>query len=191
MSPQSSPDGSHNLAAGRDGAVAPVNNRHLPRDERPEGACGFDFLLGSWRVAHRKLSERLVGSTTWIEFPGTLQVDPLLSGLGNIDRNVLDDPAGSYLATSLRVYFPALQRWSVYWIDGRTSGMDKPVIGQFDGPVGRFYNDDEFGGRPIQVRFTYRDVSFNLASWEQAFSSDGGQSWEPNWTMTFHRLETR
>jgi hypothetical protein len=27
-----------------------------------------------------------------------------------------------------------------------------------------------------------------LPRWEQAFSPDGGQSWETNWKMTFRRV---
>jgi hypothetical protein len=43
--------------------------RSTPMDVNP--ANGFDFLIGDWRVAHRRLKERLVGSTTWEEFGGT------------------------------------------------------------------------------------------------------------------------
>jgi hypothetical protein len=32
----------------------------------------FDFLMGRWSVAHRRLKHRLVGSNEWDEFRGTL-----------------------------------------------------------------------------------------------------------------------
>lgn len=159
-------------------------------DPLPAAARGFDFLHGRWTVRHRRLAQRLAGSTDWHEFPGTLAVRPILHGLGNVDENVLDAPDGRYLATSLRVFDRASATWSVYWIDGRTSGIDKPVVGRFRGPVGRFYNDDHFGGRPIRVRFTYRDLGPARAAWEQAFSLDHGRSWETNWTMDFLRIGT-
>lgn len=151
------------------------------------GAKGFDFLLGEWRVVHRKLRARLQGSSDWYAFPGTLNVRPILAGGGNVDENVLDDPAGRYLATSLRVFDPKAMTWSVYWIDARSSGIDKPVVGRFEGPIGRFYNDDEYQGSPIRVRFTYEDLGPGRARWEQAFSEDRGRAWEPNWTMDFTR----
>ena len=65
---------------------------------------GFDFLLGRWAVRHRKLRRRLAGASDWFEFPGTLDVRPILGGLGNVDENVLEDPAGRYLASSLRLF---------------------------------------------------------------------------------------
>lgn len=150
-------------------------------------ATGFDFLLGRWTVRHRRLKARLASSREWDEFPGTLDVRPILHGLGNVDENVLEDPSGAYLATSLRVFDRRTGLWSIYWIDGRGEGIDKPVVGSFKGRVGEFYNDDEFGGRPIKVRFTYRDLGPELASWDQAFSPDNGRSWEVNWTMQFTR----
>lgn len=154
---------------------------------RPAGAAGFDFLHGRWTVRHRKLKDRLAGSTEWIEFAGTLDVKPMLGGLGNIDENELEDPAGRHLATSIRVFNPASGEWSIYWADGRRAGLDKPVVGRFEGKVGHFYNDDELGGRRIRVRFTYEDLAPMHAHWSQAFSADGGASWEVNWTMDFAR----
>ena len=149
------------------------------------GARDFDFLIGRWSVRHRKLRERLRGSDEWFEFPGTLHVVPILGGLGNVDDNELFDPDGEYVATSLRVFRPADGKWSVYWIDG----IDTPCIGVFAGKVGKFYADDEFEGRSIKLRFTYRDISPMEACWDQAFSADGGQSWETNWVMEFTRAE--
>lgn len=153
----------------------------------PLGADGFDFLHGRWTVRHRKLRERLAGSDDWVEFPGTLHVRPFLSGLGNVDENVLADPDGEYLATSIRVFNPASSEWSIYWVDGRSAGLDKPVVGRFDRGVGHFYNDDEYRGQPIRVRFTYEDISSDAARWSQAFSPDAGATWETNWTMDFIR----
>jgi hypothetical protein len=150
-------------------------------------ARAFDFLLGSWSVAHRRLKARLARSRAWDEFPGTLDVRPILHGLGNVDQNVLEAPAGRYLATSLRVFDVGSGQWSIYWIDGRGDGIDKPVVGRFDGLTGRFYSRDEFDGRPIMVRFTYRDLGPGRAGWDQAFSTDEGRTWEVNWTMDFAR----
>jgi len=151
------------------------------------GPRGFDFLIGRWTVKHRRLKARLAGCREWTEFPGTLDVRPILHGLGNVDENVLDDPAGPYLATSLRVFDRITGLWSIYWVDGRSEGIDKPVVGSFSGTVGQFYNDDVLGGRPIRVRFTYRDLGPDRACWDQAFSPDMGRSWEVNWTMDFAR----
>jgi hypothetical protein len=175
---------------GRASSAPPIHPSNVKAGPRA-GARGFDFLHGRWRVTHRRLKSRLVDSTDWEEFPGTLEVRPILHGLGNIDENVLEAPAGEYLATSLRVFEPQARRWSIYWVDGRGAGIDRPVVGTFEGRVGRFYNDDVLANRPIKVRFTYRDLGALRASWDQAFSADGGHNWEVNWTMDFFREGVR
>lgn len=157
---------------------------------RPVGAAGFDFLLGAWDVRHRRLKKALADASEWVEFPGTLKVEAILDGLGDVDHNVLDDPAGRYLATSMRVFDRNSGKWSIYWLDARAPGLDAPLVGVFEGRIGHFYNDDKFAGRPIRVRFTYEDVAPRLARWAQAFSRDKGATWETNWTMEFTRASS-
>jgi hypothetical protein len=62
-----------------------------------------------------------------------------------------------------------------------------PVIGSFSGDVGVFECDDTFEGRPIRVRYTWSDVTTPTPHWEQAFSDDGGETWETNWVAEFTR----
>lgn len=174
-------------ALGLAAAPLPVSARPNPT-VRPWGAEGFDFLLGRWTVRHRKLAARLSGSKDWTEFAGTLEVRSILGGLGDIDDNVLEDPAGRVLATSLRVFNAQSGTWSIYWIDARAPGLDPPLVGGFSGPIGRFYNDDVYQGRPIRVRFIYEHQAPGVARWSQAFSPDGGDTWETNWTMDFTRV---
>jgi hypothetical protein len=148
----------------------------------------FDFLFGRWRVHHRRLGQRLVGSTSWSEFGGTCDVRPLLGGFANIDDNVLELPGGTYRAASLRAYHAATGTWSIWWLDGRTPDrIDMPVVGRFVDGVGTFLADDHHGGRPIKVRFHWRTDDPAQPRWEQAFSIDGGASWETNWKMRFTR----
>lgn len=153
-------------------------------------ARGFDFLHGRWNVVHRKLRERLVGNTEWFEFPGKLEVAPILGGLGNFDQNVLSDPKGTYEASSLRLFNPREQQWSIWWFDARLPGIDPPVVGGFQGKKGTFYSHDVFKDRPIRVRTTYEPLTPDLAQWTQAFSPDEGASWEVNWIMDFKRAST-
>jgi hypothetical protein len=150
----------------------------------------FDFLHGKWDVTHRKLKERLAGSNEWIEFPGTLSVAPILGGLGNFDENELSDPKGAYQASSLRLFNPTTQQWSIWWFDARSPAVEPAVVGGFQGNKGTFYAHDVFKGRPIRVRTTYEPVSPSHAQWTQAFSPDPGGSWEVNWVMDFKRSHT-
>lgn len=149
----------------------------------------FDFFIGTWRVRHRRLRERLVGCDDWVEFYGTCDTRTLLGGCGNIDDNVLDLPDGPYRAVTLRSLDPATGLWSIWWLDGRfPHRFDPPVVGGFAAALGSFFADDMLNGVPIRVRFLWRATDPQAPYWEQAFSTDGGNTWETNWTMDFVRL---
>jgi len=148
----------------------------------------FAFQTGTWRVAHRKLRARLAGCQDWFEFGGTCKAWEILGGIGNIEDNWLDDPSGPYAAAAVRKFDPQSGRWSIWWIDPREADLDPPVHGQFDNGVGTFLGKAVFEGRPIDVRFIWSGISGDSAHWEQAFSEDGGASWETNWTMKFDRV---
>ena len=152
-------------------------------------ATDFDFLLGSWDVANRMLRRRLAGSDDWEEFAATAVVRPILDGLGNEDvfRTEHD---GGFVGMSFRFFDPEKRRWSIYWADSRRPGeLDPPVVGCFEGDLGVFHGEDVHRGRPVLVRFTWSRVTTESPRWEQAFSDDGGRTWETNWVMDFAPAE--
>ena len=148
----------------------------------------FDFFIGSWRVHHRRLKERLSGCTIWEEI---LRHERLPQGARRIrqSRRQRDRPAGRRLPSrDLRAYDPAQALWSIWWLDGRhPTRLDTPVVGHFDSGIGTFYADDNLAGKPIRVRFLWSHITPVSCRWEQAFSPDGGAFWEINWTMEFQR----
>lgn len=151
-------------------------------------ATDFDFLVGCWRVRHRRLKERLVGDTRWEEFGGSSEQRMLLDGRGNVDDCVVELPAGAYRAVTLRSFDPESRQWAIWWLDGRSPHqIDVPMIGGFSGGVGTFYADELFKGRPIRVRFLWSGITPDACRWEQAFSADEGRTWEINWVMEFSR----
>jgi hypothetical protein len=153
-----------------------------------EPCTDFDFQRGEWRVTHRRLKARLAGCTEWEEFGGTCEQRPILGGNGNIEDNLLHIASGSYRAVALRSYDPASASWAIWWLDGRSPhALDVPVIGNFEDGVGSFYANDQLEGRPVRVRFQWLRTGTPAPRWEQAFSADGGASWETNWTMDFER----
>ena len=156
---------------------------------RPPGAEGFDFLAGDWTVRHRKLARRLAGSSEWREFAGTMSSRPLLGGAGNVDDYVLDDPTGAYRAVALRLFDTPSRNWAIWWADPRYSmlALDPPMQGRFEHGEGRFLGESLLEGRSVKVRFHWSEIAADSAHWEQAFSPDGGESWETNWTMQFER----
>ncbi|HTS20393.1 MAG TPA: DUF1579 domain-containing protein [Casimicrobiaceae bacterium] len=149
----------------------------------------FDFLIGRWRVHHRRLKERLAKSHEWIEFEGTSAVQKVMGGSAMVDDNALDFPDGAYRAAGLRAFDAKSGQWSIWWLDSRMplGPLDPPLRGRFRDAVGTFYSDETFNGMPIRVRFTWSAITATTCHWEQAFSADGGASWETNWLMDFER----
>ncbi len=152
-----------------------------------DGRHDFDFLAGRWTVAHRRLRRRLAGDTTWDDCWGACESVPVIGGLGNVDDNVLHLPTGTGRAMTLRLFDPARDRWSIWWADSRRMCLEPPVHGRFEGGLGTFFGDDVHEGRPVRVRFLWSGIGPESARWEQAFSIDGGRTWETNWTMQFDR----
>jgi hypothetical protein len=148
-------------------------------------AQDFDFFMGRWKVRNRRLTERLAGSDEWEEFESTSVAHQILGGLGNEDE-FRTRHAGGFIGMSFRFFDPAKRRWSIYWADSRQPGeLDPPVFGTFSEGMGVFEGEDVFEGRPIKVRFIWSGIRTRTPRWEQAFSADGGETWETNWIMDF------
>jgi hypothetical protein len=164
---------------------------HPPPGTNLSGLHDFDFLAGEWRAHHRRLKDRLLGSHEWIEFDGTSRAELLMNGYANMDENVLDLPGGGYDGVTLRAYDPKTGDWEIWWLDSRNphGDLDPPVKGHFDHGIGTFYADDTLRGKPIKVRFIWHNLTPATSHWEQAFSPDGGKTWETNWTTDFERIK--
>src|SRR5882672_476971 len=156
----------------------------LPADGRRD----FDFWMGRWTVRNRRLKERLKGCTEWEEFDATCIAQPLLDGIGNEDE-FRGDFKGPFIGLSFRFFDIARKRWSIYWADNRHGRLEPPVHGTFSNNVGHFEGDDQFEGKPIRVRFLWSRVDTPAPRWEQAFSTDGGTTWETNWIMDMTRAD--
>jgi hypothetical protein len=150
------------------------------------GVNDFDFFIGSWKVSHRKLKKRLAKSSDWEEFSGLSVCRKILNGHGNFDDNQLETPGKSYFAATMRTFNSETGLWSIWWLDGRNSDqLDAPMQGLFTDGVGTFYADEIFEGKKIKVRFLWTLPTSITPRWEQAFSEDGGETWETNWVMDF------
>ena len=153
-----------------------------------DGRNDFDFLMGTWKVRHRMLKDRLKGSEEWIEFEGDTVARKILNGIGNLDDNLIQMKTGPVHAITLRLFNPASREWSIYWSTDRTGILDVPVIGGFKDGLGQFYSQEVFEGRHIYSRFIWSKITATACQWEQAFSEDGGKTWETNWVMEFERV---
>ena len=147
----------------------------------------FDFLAGHWESRQRRLAKVLAGSDEWYEFDATLDCQVLLDGSGSFD--VLRAPERDIEGVTLRLYSPQERVWRIWWASKATGGqLDTPVVGRFSKGVGTFECDDTWEGTPVRVRYTWSDVDTPRPRWSQAFSIDGGQTWEVNWTASFSKL---
>ncbi|WP_422013137.1 DUF1579 domain-containing protein [Roseateles sp.] len=161
----------------------------MPQDLDPAAPADFDFIIGDWRVLHERLNARLAGCTEWTRFEGRTSTRRILGGWGNLEDNLLHLPSGPYRAAAMRSFDAATGQWAIWWLDSRAPhALDVPVRGAFEHGVGVFHADDTLDGRHIRVRFTWHIGNDGHPRWEQAFSPDGGQTWETNWRMLFIRL---
>jgi hypothetical protein len=155
---------------------------------RQPGVGDFDFLIGTWEVANRRLREPLSGRTDWDEFPASVTCHgALFDGAANLDE--IRFPTKSFCGLTLRLFEPETQQWTLNWVNSANGQLTPPMIGRF-GPDGRgeFSGPDTHNGDAIQCRFVWSDISATTARWEQAFSADEGRTWETNWTMRFRRV---
>ena len=169
-------------------AVAVPSDAPKATNAAHDGAQDFAFLDGHWKVHNRRLAKRLAGSHEWIEFDAKDEFNALPGGIGQ-EEHYRTDFWPDYVGIGLHLYDREHQQWALYWADNRNlpGVLQPPVRGAFVDGVGTFDGDDTFDGKPIKVRFLWKPLSAKAVRWEQAFSPDGGVTWETNWTMDFTR----
>jgi hypothetical protein len=153
-------------------------------DPHRDGAHDFDFLIGDWKAHVRRLPDRLVGSTDWIEYDGISNHRKILDSNANFEEFDVRNPEKNLRvkAQTLRLYNPDTHQWSIYLVDVDKGTLGLPAtVGQFTDGKGEFFDQEDYKGRAILVRFAWFNLSPNAARMEQSFSPDGGKTWEVNW----------
>lgn len=156
--------------------------------ERPDGQHDFDFEFGEWTVRLSRLLRPLTGSTAWLKYEGTSVVRKVWNGRANLGEISVDGAAGHIEGLSLRLYDPETREWHISWANANDGLLGPPMIGGFRNGRGEFYNQETLNGRAIFVRFIFSDITATTFRLEQAFSGDGGKTWEPNWIAEFTRV---
>lgn len=147
----------------------------------PDGAHDFDFEIGTWRTTLRRLLSPLSGSGTWVRYEGTTVVRPLLDGRFNTAELRVTGTSGEIVGVALRLYDPTARQWSLNYATARGGTLTAPVFGSFRDGRGEFYGTDTVNGRVVLVRFIISDITATSVHFEQAYSADGGRTWEVNW----------
>jgi hypothetical protein len=163
------------------GVMLPLMGPAQPDTLKRDGQHDFDFEIGVWKTHLKRLVNPLSGSSSWVELDGTTVVRKVWNGRANLAELVADSPSGRLEVLSLRLYNPQARQWSLNTanVDGGT--LSQPTIGGFKDGRGEFFDQESFKGRNILVRNVWSDITANSCHFEQAFSEDGGKTWEVNW----------
>jgi len=154
-----------------------------------DGQHDFDFEFGVWKIHLARRLKPLTGSTTWVEYDGMSVVRRVWNGRANLGELEVNGPLGNIEGLSLRTYNPQSHQWNISWVNSNEGTVGVPMIGEFKNGRGEFFNQESMNGRAIFVRFIFSDITTNSFRLEQAFSDDGGKTWEANWIVTFSRIK--
>lgn len=155
------------------------------------GPQDFDFEIGRWKTQLRRLTNPLSGQPAkWVEYEGTTLVTKVWDGRANLVELDVKGTAGHIEGLSLRLFNPETRQWSLNFANARSGTLTPPTLGGFHDGRGEFYALDTFDGRDILVRFVISDVKPDSARFEQAFSADGGKTWEVNWIAVDTRVRS-
>lgn len=153
---------------------------------RPSDAESFAFLQGRWRVHHRQLKDANARDEAWFEWQGQARFFTLLDGLVSVEE--LRDARGEPFGGAMRTFDRERRTWSDAWVSARSGVLNVPQHGRFVDGAASFEAPEERDGRTVLARGTWRRVSDDLVTWEQAFSTDAGKNWKSDWFMRFERV---
>ena len=154
-----------------------------------EGQHAFDWEIGTWKTDVRRLTAPLSDSSEWVEYTGTSVVREMLDGRANLVELRVEGPTGRIDGASLRLYNPSTGQWSLNYASAGNGALTRPVHGGFRNGRGEFFGQEDIDGRVVLVRFVISGITADSARFEQAYSADGGRTWETNWIATDTRVE--
>jgi hypothetical protein len=164
---------------------ASATGSHADETSVRDGQHDFDFDFGTWTTHSSRLLHPLSGSMTWADMDGLTVVKKVWDGRANLAEYKADGPAGHVELLSLRYYNPDAHQWGLVFATPSVGTLSVPCIGEFRNGRGDFYDQEEFNGKYILVRFSIWKITEDTAQSEQAFSDDGGKTWEVNWVNKY------
>jgi hypothetical protein len=160
-----------------------------PASSARDGAHDFDFEIGTWKTHVSRLTHPLSGSKTWVDYDGTTVVRKVWDGRANLVELEVTGPTGHIEGLSLRLYNPESHQWSLNFSNSSGGTLGVPTVGEFKDGHGEFFDQESLNGRSILVRFVIAPQTADVCRFEQAFSNDGGKTWEVNWIATDTRVK--
>jgi len=161
-------------------------------EQMRDGQHDFDFNFGTWKTHIMRLQNPLSGSKTWIEMNGTVAVRKIWGGKAQLEEIEADGSAGQgstghFEGLTLFLYNPQSHQWSQDFAGIRDGSLGQPMIGDFKDGRGELVSQETFQGRTILVRGVWSEIKADSHHFEQAFSDDGGKTWEPNFVASLTR----
>jgi hypothetical protein len=150
----------------------------------------FDFDLGSWKTQSSRLVHPLTGSTKWVDLDGTTKVAKVWGGRANLAEYKAEGPTGPLELLSLRWFNPTTQEWNIDFATPNVGTLGIPGTGEFKNGRADFYDYEPINGKSVLVRFSIWSITPDTAQSEQAFSEDGGKTWEVNWINRYTRAKS-
>ncbi|MBS0296416.1 MAG: hypothetical protein JSR45_08895 [Proteobacteria bacterium] len=153
-----------------------------------DGQHDFDFHLGEWKSHIRMLRRSPTGGATWVEMDGRLVARKVWDGRAQLEELVADGAGRHIEDLLLFLYNPQTRQWSLNPAASGEGVMGPTLIGEFRDGRGEFYDQEPaVHGRTVWVRQVWSDITPTTHHFEQAFSSDGGKTWETNFMATLTR----
>jgi hypothetical protein len=152
-----------------------------------DGRHDFDFNFGKWRTHIQTLQHPLSGSNTWVKLEGTVVDRKVWNGRANLEEIEADGPSGHFEGTTLFLYNPQSHQWSQTFANSETGSLEIPAIGEFKNGRGEFHSQEVYHGRTVLVRGIWSEIKSDTHRFEQAYSDDGGKTWETNFIANLER----
>lgn len=137
---------------------------------------GFDWQSGSWRIHMSRLLDAFTAKPRWTDLTGTVEVRGIWGGRANLADIEMSGQNGPLRILSLRLHNPAARQWSLNFAHDGSGTMSVPMYGTFKDGRGEFYSQNH----GVLERFAFFGITGNSSRDEEAFSTDGGRTWHPD-----------
>jgi hypothetical protein len=155
-----------------------------------DGAHDFDFNFGMWKSHITRLVHPLTESKESVELNGTVTVRKVWDGKAALEEMEADGPKGHWEGMSLFLYNPQSHEWSQTFINSAQGVFAGALTGSFHDGRGELYSQDTAAGRVVLVRGTWSNIAPDSHRYEEAYSSDGGKTWQTVFTADLTRQKS-
>ena len=154
-----------------------------------DGQHDFDFDFGTWKTHSSRLLHPLTGSKEWVDMDGVTTVRKIWNGRANLAEVNVDGPTGPMRLLALRTYNPATGEWYLNFANAKAGTLGISGVGTFKDRRIDFYDQEQINDRFVLVRFSVWNDAPGKAQSEQAFSDNGGKTWEVNWRTSYTKTD--